>query len=155
MAERRSGLAGRFVESSEIEMSVGKVWIEFERPFVGADRIVIEAKVFIDTSYEGDLMARAGVSYTVGREPNSQYGETYNGVQLSRLAGVVTENNVTTTPEFPLGVDPYGDSGRDTGDTTRLASFDVGRIQPHERPITFQRPLEECVHTLVNLATQP
>jgi hypothetical protein len=37
------------------------------------------AKVFIDASYEGDLMARAGVSYTVGREPNSQYGETLNG----------------------------------------------------------------------------
>ncbi len=36
---------------------------------------------FIDATYEGDLMAAAGVSYTVGREPNSQYGETLNGVQ--------------------------------------------------------------------------
>lgn len=38
-----------------------------------------EAKVFIDASYEGDLMAKAGVSYIVGREPNSKYGETLNG----------------------------------------------------------------------------
>ena len=37
--------------------------------------------VFIDATYEGDLMASAGVSYTVGREDNSLYGETWNGVQ--------------------------------------------------------------------------
>jgi len=37
------------------------------------------AKVFIDASYEGDVMAKAGVSYIVGREPNSKYGETLNG----------------------------------------------------------------------------
>jgi hypothetical protein len=38
-------------------------------------------KVFIDATYEGDLMAAAGVSYTVGRESNAKYGETLNGVQ--------------------------------------------------------------------------
>lgn len=38
-----------------------------------------EAKVFIDASYEGDLIAKAGVKYIVGREPNSQYDETLNG----------------------------------------------------------------------------
>ncbi len=69
--------------------------------------LVVKAQVFIDTSYEGDLMARAGVTYTVGREPNSQYNEKYNGVQLSRIAGNELQNDVTTTPEFPLGVDPY------------------------------------------------
>jgi hypothetical protein len=37
------------------------------------------AKVFIDASYEGDLMAKAGVSYIVGREANAKYGETLNG----------------------------------------------------------------------------
>ena len=40
------------------------------------------AKVFIDATYEGDLMAAAGVAYHVGREANSVYGETWNGVQL-------------------------------------------------------------------------
>ena len=40
------------------------------------------AKVFIDATYEGDLMAAAGVSYHVGREANSVYGEKWNGVQL-------------------------------------------------------------------------
>ncbi|HVJ82334.1 MAG TPA: FAD-dependent oxidoreductase [Planctomycetia bacterium] len=37
-------------------------------------------RMFIDATYEGDLMAAAGVSYAVGREANSQYGETLNGV---------------------------------------------------------------------------
>ena len=52
-------------------------------------------KVFIDATYEGDLMAAAGVNYFVGREANDVYGETYNGVQL--LEG----------HQFPDGVDPY------------------------------------------------
>jgi hypothetical protein len=41
------------------------------------------AQMFIDASYEGDLMAAAGVTYHVGREANNVYGETINGVQPS------------------------------------------------------------------------
>ncbi len=41
----------------------------------------IEGKVFIDATYEGDLMAAAGVSYHVGRESNAVYFEKFNGVQ--------------------------------------------------------------------------
>ncbi len=55
----------------------------------------IEARVFLDCSYEGDLMAKAGVSYTTGREDNSQYGETWNGAHISKYH------------QFPDGVDPY------------------------------------------------
>ncbi len=40
------------------------------------------ARVFIDATYEGDLMAKAGVDYTVGREGNTRYGETLNGVEV-------------------------------------------------------------------------
>jgi hypothetical protein len=39
------------------------------------------AKVFIDSSYEGDLMAQAGVTYTFGRESSSQYSESLAGVR--------------------------------------------------------------------------
>lgn len=42
---------------------------------------VFAAKVFIDASYVGDLMAAAGVSYAVGREPNALFAETLNGAQ--------------------------------------------------------------------------
>ncbi len=38
------------------------------------------AKMFVDATYEGDLMAAAGVSYHVGREANSVYQETINGI---------------------------------------------------------------------------
>ncbi len=40
-----------------------------------------EGQMFIDATYEGDLMAAAGVSYHVGREANEVYGEKWNGVQ--------------------------------------------------------------------------
>ena len=42
-------------------------------------------KMFIDATYEGDLMAAAGVDYHVGREANSVYGEQWNGVQTGVL----------------------------------------------------------------------
>ncbi|MBC7365373.1 MAG: FAD-dependent oxidoreductase [Undibacterium sp.] len=58
---------------------------------------VIRAKMFIDATYEGDLMAKAGVSYRVGREANSEFGETLNGVQTQRA----------TAHQFFLGVSPY------------------------------------------------
>jgi hypothetical protein len=61
------------------------------------DRTAYRSKVFMDATYEGDLMAAAGVSYTVGREPNSRYGETLNGVQ--------TRNAVSH--QFDLDVSPY------------------------------------------------
>ena len=46
---------------------------------------VYAGKIFIDATYEGDLMATAGVSYHVGRESNSVYGEEWNGVQTGVL----------------------------------------------------------------------
>jgi hypothetical protein len=42
---------------------------------------VFSGKIFIDATYEGDLMASAGVNYTVGREANKVYNETWNGIQ--------------------------------------------------------------------------
>ncbi|WP_438480420.1 FAD-dependent oxidoreductase [Oleiharenicola lentus] len=57
--------------------------------------LVVSAKLFIDATYEGDLLARAGVRYTVGREANSQYGEQTNGMQ------------VHAKHQFDFPVDPY------------------------------------------------
>ena len=42
-------------------------------------------KVFIDATYEGDLMAAAGVDYHVGRESSETYNERWNGVQTGEL----------------------------------------------------------------------
>jgi len=46
------------------------------------DGNVYSGKMFIDATYEGDLLAAAGVSFAVGREANEKYGETLNGVQV-------------------------------------------------------------------------
>lgn len=54
-------------------------------------------KMFIDATYEGDLMAAAGVSYTVGREANSVYGETISGI----------ERALSKNHQFNKGVSPY------------------------------------------------
>jgi hypothetical protein len=40
-----------------------------------------EGKIFVDATYEGDLMAAAGVHYVIGRESNDFYNETWNGIQ--------------------------------------------------------------------------
>lgn len=48
---------------------------------------IFRAKMFIDASYEGDLLAAAGVSYTIGREAASQYGESLNGVRPPNTGG--------------------------------------------------------------------
>ncbi len=44
-------------------------------------RKIFKGKIFIDATYEGDLMASAGVKYTVGREAGNVYNEKWNGVQ--------------------------------------------------------------------------
>jgi hypothetical protein len=59
------------------------------------DGSVYRGLVYVDASYEGDLMARAGVATTVGREGNAQYGESINGVQLR------------DKHQFTRPVDPY------------------------------------------------
>ena len=70
-------------------------------------------KMFIDATYEGDLMAAAGVSYMVGREANSEFGETLNGVQANHynitLKGKVSRNAVHHN--FIPGVDPFIEKG--------------------------------------------
>ncbi len=61
------------------------------------DGRLLSAKMFIDATYEGDLLAGAGVSYTLGREPNSAYGETVSGIQAEH-----TKQN-----QLPDGISPY------------------------------------------------
>ncbi len=74
---------------------------------------VFSGNVFIDATYEGDLMATSGVSYTYGRESNDQYGETLNGVQANikntSLRGIVSRNGYNHN--FIPGVDPYVKKG--------------------------------------------
>ena len=86
-------------------------------------------KMFIDASYEGDLLPGAGVANVVGREANSKYSETVSGVQ----SALAVKN------QLPDGIDPYvirgkpasgflpgveaGPAGTDGGADDRLQAF--------------------------------
>ncbi|WP_052353440.1 FAD-dependent oxidoreductase [Dyadobacter tibetensis] len=76
----------------------------------------VKARMYIDCTYEGDLMAAAGVSYHVGREANSEYGEDYNGVQL--LEG----------HQLPDGIDPYKEVGKPSSGL--LWGIQPGKLEP-------------------------
>lgn len=58
---------------------------------------VYRGRMFIDATYEGDVMAKAGVSYTVGREANAEFNETLNGMQVGHAV----------KHQFTHNVDPY------------------------------------------------
>lgn len=91
---RQDGVKKNGAKILEIEMENGTSYI---------------GKMFIDATYEGDLMAVAGVSYTVGRESSKKYGETLNGVQANiislTLRGTISRNALHHN--FIDGVDPY------------------------------------------------
>jgi hypothetical protein len=92
----------RWLEEAGVGVYVGQRLAQVKKDggrlveFTTEDGSVYRGKVFIDASYEGDLMARAGVSYHVGREANTAYGETLNGVREH-----------TPKHQFLVDVDPY------------------------------------------------
>lgn len=78
-----------------------------------------KAKMFIDATYEGDLMAAAGVSYTVGREPGNKYNEQWNGVQT----GIDHHDH-----QFRVNIDPYKIPGdKKSGLLPRISSDSPGK----------------------------
>lgn len=89
----------RITDAKKVNGRITEIQLESSTG-AAAKHSVIRAKMFIDCTYEGDLLAKAGVSYTVGREANAQYGETINGVQLHNKH------------QFPDGIDPYKIPGK-------------------------------------------
>lgn len=61
------------------------------------DGRVVTARLFLDCTYEGDLLAAAGCEFEIGREANSVHGETLNGVQTANAQ----------YHQFTAPVDPY------------------------------------------------
>lgn len=88
------------------------------------DGTEVRARMFIDATYEGDLMAKAGVTYTLMREGNAKYGETYNGIHyndkfaprpqhlMPGTSGRVAGGQGVWDRDFPL--DPYAVPGDPT-----------------------------------------
>jgi arylsulfatase A-like enzyme len=72
-------------------------------------------KIFIDATYEGDLMAAAGVKWHVGREANSVYGEEWNGNQV----GILHHGH-----HWKMPVDPFKEPGNPESGLLPLISAD-------------------------------
>ena len=68
------------------------------------DKNQYRGRCFIDATYEGDLLAGAGVSYVVGRESAQEYDEPLNGVQTKRALH----------HQLKSGIDPYRVQGDPT-----------------------------------------
>ncbi|WP_276372138.1 FAD-dependent oxidoreductase [Chryseolinea sp. H1M3-3] len=90
----------RIIDARTKDGYIQEIMVENSTTPVASTNQIIRAKMFIDCSYEGDLMAKAGVSYFVGREANDLYNETYNGVQLK------------DKHQFVDGIDPYKTPGK-------------------------------------------
>ncbi len=79
---------------------------------------VYAGKAFIDGTYEGDLLAKVGVSYMLGREANSQFGETLNGVQVAHAKA----------HQFGPNIDPYVKPGdQSSGLVPNIHAGDPGK----------------------------
>lgn len=77
----------------------------------------VRARQYIDCTYEGDLMAMAGVSFAVGRESNDCFGESINGAQLHKKH------------QFSAPVDPWRQEGRP--DSGALPGIDLQDAPPN------------------------
>ena len=95
--ERDNGL--RIVRHVRLDRGKGGVTVADGRivSIRTEDGRVWKAKMFIDATYEGDLMAAAGVTYALGREGNAKYGETVDGI----------ERRHAVSHQFFPGVDAY------------------------------------------------
>jgi FAD-dependent oxidoreductase family protein len=108
--------------------------------------LTVEARVFIDATYEGDLMARAGVRYHVGREANSVHNETLNGIQLRdkhQFEAPVSPYVVEGDPASGLlpGINPEPVAPNGTGDhRVQAYNFRMTLTTIEENRIPFAKP---------------
>ena len=111
---------------------------------------VFTGRVFLDATYEGDLFAAAGVSYTVGRESNARYGETLNGIQTAnavyhQFAGPVDPYVEPGNPDSGIlpGVNP--DAGGRDGDAdggVQAYCFRLCMTRVPENRVPFEKPAD-------------
>lgn len=132
--DRESGVNKENGKITEIRVLSGKIY---------------RGKVFIDATYEGDLMAAAGVSYHVGREANSVYGEKWNGVQVGvfqhnhyfydSISAYRVPGDLSSGLLPEISQDPPGENGQ--GDYRLQAyNFRMTLSRNPDNRVSFQRP---------------
>ena len=105
-------------------------------------------KMFLDCTYEGDLLASAGVSYFIGREANSVYGETLSGVQSKnakkhQFSGMVDPFVKEGVPSSGLlaRISDSGPGQEGSGDSKMQAyNFRVCLTQVEDNRLPFPKP---------------
>ncbi len=104
------------VHGARLDLGPGGVTVEDGRIVAlrTVDGQTYRARCFVDATYEGDLLAKAGVSYRVGREANAEHGETLDGVQVRNA----------TKHQFTHDVDPYVVPGDPASGLLRWVSAD-------------------------------
>jgi hypothetical protein len=96
-------------------------------------------RIFIDASYEGDLMAQAGVSYAVGRESEAEYGETLAGVRPPSKV-LTMSGGVPSYLTAPPGAVGSADSRVQDANFTMCFSNAGDRV-PFAQPAGYDRDL--------------
>jgi len=119
---------------------IASIRMESDKTFLG--------RMFIDATYEGDLMASAGVSYTVGREANAKYGETLNGVQkahakhhqfTAKVSPYVVPGDPTSGVLPGVQTEPPGDDG-DSDHRIQAYCFRICTTTVKENMVPFEKP---------------
>lgn len=114
-----------------------------------ADGRTFRGRVFLDCTYEGDLLAAAGISYAVGRESNEKYGETLNGVgtrwntHLHRFVKPVDPYVTPGDPKSGLlpGIDPDGPGEEGAGDhRVQAYNYRLCITDAKENRVPFAKP---------------
>ncbi|PTX96706.1 xanthan lyase [Spartobacteria bacterium LR76] len=108
--------------------------------------IAVRAAMFIDASYEGDLLALAGVSHFIGREGNSRYNETINGAQIESGHQFETPVDPYIIPGVPAsgllpGIDPDPSFAQGAGDNrVQTYNFRMCLTQRDDIRMPFPQP---------------
>ncbi len=108
-----------------------------------------KGKIFIDATYEGDLMATAGVSYHVGRESADTYNEKYNGVQTgvfhhghffkTKISPYKIPNDPTSGLLPKISAEPPGEYG-DGDNKIQAYCFRMCMTNHDDNRIPFPKP---------------
>jgi hypothetical protein len=111
---------------------------------VTEDGSKFEGRMFADCSYEGDLMAQAGVEYTVGRESHAQYGESLAGVR-----------DRTPLHQFLVRVSPYDANGKLLPEVDPGPKAPSGTADKKEQAYNFRMILSDDPANLVPFPKPP
>ncbi len=114
------------------------------------DGVQFRAQMFIDATYEGDLLAKAGVTYTVGREPNTMYDEHYDGIQYGhphhnfirfvdpyRKAGDSSSGLLHGVSDMPAGVQGQGDTLIQAYNFRLCLTRESNNLVPFDKPSDY------------------